>query len=605
MQVKVSIARGDAQFDGAVTIEKAATFYYEPIPDTKYSVVLCLYEDDETIAIPTKVTPADNTNVQYHRLDLLYMNNATGDTEFCSLYGEYAAPDESTIKFPPEAFADPIKYLNTLETFEDVVGIERFINDFTGTMANPGLIGGARSDAIVSAEMEQYWKKNGQESVWRYFGTENGVFRILPGIITDKRYDPTRQTWYARALSRPEDYTFSRPVPSPFGGGNMVTISRVISHTKTEEVFGVIAADITETYYYSMLYTEVPECLSDEYDCFLLDDSGYFMESLDSGYVSTFNNNTRSMKHDHLTHRFPWLAKYLTVRGEYLRSEWCNNYATQNSQLFYDTTGFIGLEVTTGPPCYQFALYPINATNTFILTLHNRQTYHCDDRPVIVGGNQNCSCNDICQTCSTEDLQVCQCPCVCDWNYESCTNEIFRLLSDIPCPSPHKDIDIKGEGPPYSPGPEMQDCEERCSAKTDNITCEALSHCDWCGELDVPACKETCSQTTLAPVTTTETPLATTTSTTTVAGNTPDPIVPVVGSCTSNPCKSGGTCQDDVNGYTCVCPPNSAGSHCETVWQSDKCYRFSDDSLSNQEASSACVSMYGHLANIHETAEQQ
>ncbi|XP_078595851.1 uncharacterized protein LOC144872952 isoform X1 [Branchiostoma floridae x Branchiostoma japonicum] len=499
--VKVPIARGNAQFDGAVTIEKAATFYYEPIPDTKYSVVLCLFEDDETIAIPTPVNPENGTDALYHRLDLLYMNNATGDTQFCSLYGEYATPDDSTIKFPPEAFTDPINYLNTLETFEDVVDIEMFINDFTGSWANPGLIDGIRTDVILSAEIEQYWRENGTESVWRYFGTENGVFRIFPGIITDKRYDPTRQTWYARALSRPDDYTFSRPVESPFGGGNMVTISRVIFHTKTEELLGVIAADITETYYYSMLYTEIPECLTDEYDCFLLDDSGYFMESLDNTtiyYLSTFNNNTRDMEHDHLTHRFPWLAKELIMRGEYLRSEWCNNYATQNSQLFYDTTGFIGLEVTTGPLCNQYALHPINSTNTFILTLHNRLTYNCDDRPIIVGGNQvwdnsqNCSCNDICQTCSTEELQVCQCPCICDWNYESCTNEILRLLSDIPCPPPPEDLTARGPGPPYPPEPEVEECEEKCSAQSDNITCEALPHCVWCEELDFPVCTEIC-----------------------------------------------------------------------------------------------------------------
>ncbi|XP_035676979.1 uncharacterized protein LOC118416038 isoform X3 [Branchiostoma floridae] len=490
--VKVPIARGNAQFDGAVTIEKAATFYYEPIPDTKYSVVLCHFEDDETIAIPAAVKQ-ENTGDLYHRLDLLYMNNATGDTQFCSLYGEYATPDESTIKFPPEAFVDPVNYLGTSETFDDVVDIELFINDVVGFAANPGLLDGVRTDAILSAEIEQYWRENGQESLWRYFGTENGVFRIFPGIITDKRYDPTRQTWYARALSRPEDYTFSRPVPSLFGGGNMVTISRAILHTKTEQLLGVIAADITEKYFYSMLYSEVPECLSDEYDCFLLDDSGYFMESLDNTttyYLSTFNNNIRDMEHDHLTHRFPWLAKTLIVRGEYLRAEWCNNYATQNAQLFYDTTGFIGLEVTTGPPCYQFALHPINSTNTFILTLHNRHTYNCDDRPITVGGNQNCSCNDICLTCSTEELQLCQCPCICDWYYDSCTNEIQRLLSDIPCPPSPKDLTTVGPGPPYPPGPEVEECGERCSAQSDNISCEALPHCVWQEEMDFPVCTE-------------------------------------------------------------------------------------------------------------------
>ncbi|XP_078594447.1 uncharacterized protein LOC144872263 [Branchiostoma floridae x Branchiostoma japonicum] len=41
------------------------------------------------------------------------------------------------------------------------------------------------------------------------------------------------------------------------------------------------------------------------------------------------------------------------------------------------------------------------------------------------------------------------------------------------------------------------------------------------------------------------------------------------------------------------------------VWQSDKCYRFSDDSLSHLQASSTCVSMNGHLADIQDTAQQQ
>ncbi|XP_078676549.1 hepatocyte growth factor activator serine protease-like [Branchiostoma floridae x Branchiostoma belcheri] len=86
-------------------------------------------------------------------------------------------------------------------------------------------------------------------------------------------------------------------------------------------------------------------------------------------------------------------------------------------------------------------------------------------------------------------------------------------------------------------------------------------------------------------------------------GDTPGPSV--ADSCSSNPCRSGGTCQDDGTGYTCVCPPYFAGRNCETVWQSDKCYRFSDDSLSNQEASNTCVTMGGHLADIQETAQQQ
>eukprot|EP00058_Branchiostoma_floridae_P028136 XP_002613627.1 hypothetical protein BRAFLDRAFT_93668 [Branchiostoma floridae] len=79
--------------------------------------------------------------------------------------------------------------------------------------------------------------------------------------------------------------------------------------------------------------------------------------------------------------------------------------------------------------------------------------------------------------------------------------------------------------------------------------------------------------------------------------------------CYSSPCTNGGTCMSDLTTYTytCSCPPGWDGASCEVhvVWQSDKCYRFSDDSMSNQEASSICVSINGHLADIQDTAQQQ
>lgn len=33
--------------------------------------------------------------------------------------------------------------------------------------------------------------------------------------------------------------------------------------------------------------------------------------------------------------------------------------------------------------------------------------------------------------------------------------------------------------------------------------------------------------------------------------------------CASNPCQNGGTCNDAVNSYTCLCVPGYTGSNCE------------------------------------------
>ncbi|CAH1257314.1 JAG1 [Branchiostoma lanceolatum] len=79
----------------------------------------------------------------------------------------------------------------------------------------------------------------------------------------------------------------------------------------------------------------------------------------------------------------------------------------------------------------------------------------------------------------------------------------------------------------------------------------------------------------------------------------------VIGSCESSPCMSGGTCQDKEDGYSCACSLYTVGQDCETVFYHDKCYWFSNDSLPNKEASGSCGNMEGHLANVGETAEQQ
>ncbi|XP_078594525.1 VWFA and cache domain-containing protein 1-like [Branchiostoma floridae x Branchiostoma japonicum] len=186
--VKVPVTRGSSQFDGVITVEKAATFYYEPIPDTKYSVVLCLFDEDSTITVPASVNPVNGSESLFHRLDLLDQN-----ADVCRLYDNYAPLDGSTIMFPPEAYSDPIGYISSLETSDDVANIEQFLNDVTGSVQNPGLVDGVRTDVILTAAIEQYWRENDADSVWRYVGTRNGMFRIFPGITVDRRYDPTQQ----------------------------------------------------------------------------------------------------------------------------------------------------------------------------------------------------------------------------------------------------------------------------------------------------------------------------------------------------------------------------------------------------------------------------
>ncbi|KAM4867105.1 fibulin-7 [Thomomys bottae] len=41
------------------------------------------------------------------------------------------------------------------------------------------------------------------------------------------------------------------------------------------------------------------------------------------------------------------------------------------------------------------------------------------------------------------------------------------------------------------------------------------------------------------------------------------PRCKAISACTSQPCRSGGTCREEANEYKCICPPGTTGDHCE------------------------------------------
>lgn len=127
----------------------------------------------------------------YHRLDLIKPSYP------CDNFGRYAVKGVTVVKFGPDAFNDPYRYLSLEETVSQVNSYKVYMTGKRGE--NPGFKDGVRDSVIATKKVEDIWfkltKKYSQYLVWRYMGTADGVFRLTPGVVLAKSYDPSKRPW--------------------------------------------------------------------------------------------------------------------------------------------------------------------------------------------------------------------------------------------------------------------------------------------------------------------------------------------------------------------------------------------------------------------------
>jgi len=103
------------------------------------------------------------------------------------------------VKFAPGAYKDPYEYIGKDETEANVELLNAYMKDERGEVINPGLKTGIRDTVIATWHVEDLWLRDKTELtqylVWRYIGTSNGVFRVTPGTVHDKGYDPRQRPW--------------------------------------------------------------------------------------------------------------------------------------------------------------------------------------------------------------------------------------------------------------------------------------------------------------------------------------------------------------------------------------------------------------------------
>ena len=66
------------------------------------------------------------------------------------------------------------------------------------------------------------------QAVYRYMAKSEGVFRIAPGILMEKYYDPGEQPWYRQSSLYQDKCVYTRAGYSPSGDENLLSISQAL-----------------------------------------------------------------------------------------------------------------------------------------------------------------------------------------------------------------------------------------------------------------------------------------------------------------------------------------------------------------------------------------
>ena len=103
----------------------------------------------------------------------------------------------AVVKFSAKAFTDPLNYLGLNETTSTVNAYRTYMT--RRSSPNPGFKPGIRDTVAATGKVEDIWFRESRNYtkylVWRYIGTDNGVFRMTPGILLPKLYDPRKRPW--------------------------------------------------------------------------------------------------------------------------------------------------------------------------------------------------------------------------------------------------------------------------------------------------------------------------------------------------------------------------------------------------------------------------
>ncbi|KAL5022166.1 hypothetical protein ScPMuIL_001321 [Solemya velum] len=457
-----------------------AKYIWKKIENAPFIVVIkTIQEADETRELKDIYVQSQPEELMYHRLDLLPPDN------MCLHMKQMATLGSSTVFLSAESFQKPYEHLSQEETKRMVQMYMAFLQDDTLLIMNPGLKDKIRNDVAATARINSEWIHHYQTSrlndylIRRYVATPGGLFRIYPGSLMDKNYDPTKRAWYDRAMKFPGHVTLTAPYLDVGGAGYISTISHTIFegkpaalHHPADKAVAVMGMDVTLGYFYKLLVKNIPACNQKTIRCFMMDDEGYLI-----AHPALMEPNGKGpVEQQHITHKEPLVANDILYHRHFVQKKLCNRYNDRTVQRFYFFNTLLDGVLTNlvhGEHCARYQVTHIPGTNVFLGIVN----YTCDTATAF------CPCSMVdrlCLNCNRMEQSECECPCECPLHMNFCTGELLDEEDINPsCPRRSEHEQMVKENPLLVEN--LKQCyRPRCSDRKTKMNCLGVVNCEWC-----------------------------------------------------------------------------------------------------------------------------
>lgn len=380
-------------------------------PDTFNNISVDTYADPEN-------------QLLFHRLDLAISTKLSdpGDSapKLCQYFKQISVLNTPTLYLSPQSFKSPFQHLSTMcenddsdedkqyreQCYHRIENIMAYIKDTTNLLTNPGLQPHVRNDVLTlshSIELlriqHQFRSKIEKYVIRRYITSMNGIMLMYPGFSLPNDFDPSRRTWFQRAMENAGKLTITPPYLDIGGAGYIVTITYVIfenvrvpeggAGVRQRNPAAIVSMDVTLGFLYQVLLQSSDYCRSDEnIKCFLIDEYGYLVvypNNFDSkmqlsSFDSQFNLN------EHITHRESLIANDILLHKSLIEKRMCQNLLNRKVERYYkfntSVAGALTNVVNGERTKYQIEAVP--NTNLFVIMVgSNSNSFKCHAKKLI------------------------------------------------------------------------------------------------------------------------------------------------------------------------------------------------------------------------------